>query len=56
MLRFLADDYDDTCSTVFPLLQVILAGVSDLHFISSLLALKLSLVQTLPKNIYRTSR
>ena len=28
MLRFLADDYDDTCSTVFPLLQVILTGVS----------------------------
>lgn len=36
MLRFLADDYDDTCSTVFPLLQVILAGVSSLCFISSL--------------------
>ncbi|KAF5342683.1 hypothetical protein D9611_001870 [Ephemerocybe angulata] len=26
MLRFLADDYDDTCSTVFPLLQVILSS------------------------------
>ncbi|KAG6813913.1 hypothetical protein H0H92_005762 [Tricholoma furcatifolium] len=26
MLRFLADTYDDTCSTVFPLLQVILSG------------------------------
>ncbi|KAF5382216.1 hypothetical protein D9615_004331 [Tricholomella constricta] len=26
MLRFLADAYDDTCSTVFPLLQVILTG------------------------------
>ncbi len=36
MLRFLADDYDDTCSTVFPLLQVILAGVSSSCFISSL--------------------
>ena len=36
MLRFLADDYVDTCSTVFPLLQVILAGVSSLCFISSL--------------------
>lgn len=28
MLRFLADPYDDTCSTVFPMLQVILSGVS----------------------------
>ena len=28
MIRFLADDYDDTCSTVFPLLQVILSSVS----------------------------
>ncbi|KAF8206454.1 armadillo-type protein [Mycena galopus ATCC 62051] len=27
MLRFMADDYDDTCSTVFPLLHVILTGV-----------------------------
>ncbi|KAG6842293.1 pre-tRNA nuclear export protein [Blastosporella zonata] len=26
MLRFLADPYDDTCSTVFPLLQIILSG------------------------------
>ena len=28
MLRFLADPYDDTCSTVFPFLQVVLGGVS----------------------------
>ena len=27
MLRFMADDYDDTCSTVFPLLQTVLANV-----------------------------
>lgn len=27
MLRFLADPYDDTCSTMFPMLQVILSGV-----------------------------
>lgn len=27
MLRFMADDYDDTCSTVFPLLQTALANV-----------------------------
>ena len=27
MLRFMADEYDDTCSTVFPLLQNILLGV-----------------------------
>ncbi|KAJ7035025.1 armadillo-type protein [Mycena alexandri] len=26
LLRFMADDYDDTCSTVFPLLHVILTG------------------------------
>ncbi|KAF9003929.1 armadillo-type protein [Cyathus striatus] len=26
MLRFLADDYDDTCCTVFPMLQVILSS------------------------------
>ncbi|KAJ6513272.1 armadillo-type protein [Mycena sanguinolenta] len=26
MLRFLADDYDDTCSTVFPFLHVVLTG------------------------------
>ncbi|KNZ81909.1 Exportin-T [Termitomyces sp. J132] len=26
LLRFLADPYDDTCSTVFPLLQIILSG------------------------------
>ena len=29
LLRFMADRYDDTCSTVFPLLQTILSGVSD---------------------------
>jgi exportin-T len=28
MLRFMADDYDDTASTIFPLLQVILTSVS----------------------------
>lgn len=27
MLRFMADEYDDTCSTVFPLLQTILLNV-----------------------------
>lgn len=27
MLRFMADEYDDTCSTVFPLLQTVLANV-----------------------------
>ncbi|RDB26055.1 Exportin-T [Hypsizygus marmoreus] len=35
MLRFLADDYDDTCSTVFPLLQVILSGYKRSRKISS---------------------
>jgi hypothetical protein len=28
MLRFMADDYDDTCCTIFPLLHLILSGVS----------------------------
>jgi exportin-T len=28
VLRFMADEYDDTCCTIFPLLQVILSGVS----------------------------
>lgn len=28
MLRFMADEYDDTCSTVFPFLQTILGSVS----------------------------
>jgi len=31
MLRFLADSYDDTCSTVFPLLSTILGSVSPLR-------------------------
>lgn len=40
MLRFMADEYDDTCSTVFPLLQTVLSSVSicklmnsDMHLI-----------------------
>jgi hypothetical protein len=32
MLRFLADPYDDTCSTVFPFLQVILSSVRILRY------------------------
>lgn len=28
MLRFMADEYDDTCATTFPLLQSILGSVS----------------------------
>ena len=28
MLRFLADEYDDTCSTVFTLLSTVLLSVS----------------------------
>jgi len=28
MLRFMADDYDDTASTIFPFLQVVLTKVS----------------------------
>jgi exportin-T len=31
LIRFVADEYDDTSSTVFPLLQTILAGVRVCH-------------------------
>lgn len=31
MLRFMADEYDDTCSTVFPLLQTVLANVRRIY-------------------------
>jgi len=30
MLQFMADEYDDTCSTIFPLLSTILSGVCNL--------------------------
>lgn len=33
LLNFLADDYDDTASTVFPLLQLILNSVSFFHIL-----------------------
>lgn len=29
VLRFMADEYDDTCSTIFPLLQTILSSVRE---------------------------
>ncbi|KAI0077912.1 ARM repeat-containing protein [Panus rudis PR-1116 ss-1] len=35
MLRFMADEYDDTCSTVFPLLQNVLAGYKRVRKTSS---------------------
>ncbi|KAJ3517935.1 hypothetical protein NLJ89_g183 [Agrocybe chaxingu] len=35
MLHFLADDYDDTCSTVFPLLQTILSAYKRARKIST---------------------
>ncbi|KAI9566771.1 armadillo-type protein [Boletus coccyginus] len=35
MLRFMADDYDDTCSTVFPLLQTVLANYKRTRKVSS---------------------
>ncbi|KAF8910650.1 ARM repeat-containing protein [Gymnopilus junonius] len=35
MLHFLADEYDDTCSTVFPLLQLILTGYKRARKLSS---------------------
>jgi exportin-T len=34
MLRFMADEYDDTSSTIFPLLQTILSSVRNIIFIS----------------------
>jgi len=42
MLRFMADEYDDTCSTIFPLLSNILSGVSMLWNIATYLSLILS--------------
>ena len=33
LLHFLADEYDDTCSTVFPLLHLILSSVSRFFFL-----------------------
>jgi len=52
LLRFMADEYDDTCSTVFPLLHVILAGVSNtnLHLI---FADRQISVQTRPESLAR---
>ena len=32
MLRFMEDEYDDTCSTVFPMLQTVLASVCSYPF------------------------
>ena len=31
MLRFMEDEYDDTCSTIFPMLQTVLASVCFSH-------------------------
>ncbi|KAI3604817.1 hypothetical protein WG66_008673 [Moniliophthora roreri] len=35
LLRFLADEYDDTCSTVFPFLQTVLSGYKKKRKLSS---------------------
>ncbi|KAF9223423.1 ARM repeat-containing protein [Gyrodon lividus] len=35
MLRFMADEYDDTCSTIFPLLQTVLANYKRTRKVSS---------------------
>jgi Exportin-T len=32
MLRFMEDEYDDTCSTVFPMLQTVLASVCSIPY------------------------
>lgn len=57
LLRFMADEYDDTCSTIFPFLQTVLGSVCVL---SSLLTLgsysTLATVQALQEIIIRTSR
>lgn len=50
MLQFMADEYDDTCSTIFPLLSNLLSGVST-PLIARGLVLILSIVQTQSEDI-----
>ena len=50
MLQFMADEYDDTCSTIFPLLSNILSGVCTL-LIARGPVLILSIVQAQSEDI-----
>ena len=57
LLRFMADEYDDTCSTIFPFLQTVLGSVC---FLSTLLTLgsysTLATVQARQEIVIRTPR
>jgi hypothetical protein len=53
MLRFMADEYDDTASTIFSLLQVILTAVSVEISLTPRL-INYFLVQTRTKVVHRT--
>lgn len=56
MLRFMADEYDDTASTVFPFLQTVLTSVRNSDIMLHALWPKLHAVQARTKNSIRTSR
>ena len=53
MLRFMEDEYDDTCSTIFPMLQTVLASVCSSPY-SCLLLADMRVVQAEPKTFNRT--
>ena len=55
LLRFLADEYDDTCSTVFPFLQTVLTGVSSSSYSYSLRS-SLAIVQESAENLEWSNR
>jgi len=54
MLRFMADDYDDTASTIFPFLQVVLTKVSSsfvpVHMCDRAVS-STSVIENRPKNL-----
>ncbi len=54
MLRFMADDYDDTASTIFPFLQVVLTKVSSsfvpVHMCDRAMS-STSVIENRPKNL-----
>jgi exportin-T len=52
MLRFMEDEYDDTCSTIFPMLQTVLASVCSSPY-SRLSLADMRVVQAEPKNFNR---
>ena len=55
MLRFMEDEYDDTCSTIFPMLQTVLASVCFGHS-SRLSPADMQVVQAEPKTFIRVSQ